>query len=88
MLEENQTPKHNHPPLSERIFADRPASKNTVVVQYVTENVTGRTYFRFVAPSGNVEGYAGTAEDAVPRLEEISKRLGLEIHDEVIYITV
>jgi hypothetical protein len=88
MLEESQSPKHQLPKLSDRVFNARHASKPLLVIQFVTENVTGKTYFRLISPNGKIEGWAGTAEEAAPLAENISKRLGLEIHDEIIAISL
>lgn len=75
-------------PLAERTFTKRPAAKELLVIQYVTENGTGKSYFRFMAPPNKVEGWAGTADEAYPKAIEIAQKLGLEIHDEIVHVTI
>lgn len=92
MLEGTNTMSERHSdtkiPLAERTFAQRKPAKEMLVIQYVTENGTGKTYFRFMSPPNNLEGFASNAEEAEARAIEISRRLGLEIHDEIVHVTL
>lgn len=74
-------------PLAERKFKMPPKNKPLLVIQYVTEIGTERSYFRFMGPN-KVEGHAGTAEEAYERVQEIADRLGYEIHSEIVPITI
>jgi hypothetical protein len=79
-------------PMSQRNLqsADRFSNKVTkqlLVIQYCTERVTGKTYFRFVSSKG-VEGYAQNAEEPNEQALAIAKRMNLEIHNDVIHITL
>ena len=67
-------------------FSNR-ASKELLVIQYCTERGTGKTYFRFVSSKG-VEGYAQDAEEPNEHALEIAKRMNLEIHNDVINVTL
>lgn len=80
-------PDHNIP-LAERIFAKHRPVQHLLVIQYVTEIGTNKTYFRFMSPAAQIEGYAGTADEAYERALDLSAKLGLEIHDEIMYVTV
>lgn len=86
------TTMEKHPdhkiPLAERTFAQRPPAKELLVIQFVTEGGTGKTYFRFMSPPNKLEGFANNAEEAYERALEIAKRLNLEIHDEIVHVTV
>lgn len=75
-------------PLSERTFVARPPAKEVLVIQFVTENGTGKQYFRFMSPPNTLEGYASDAEEAYQRALAIAKRLNLDIHDEIVHVTV
>ena len=80
------------PPMSQRNAqsADRfsnKVSKELLVIQYCTERGTGKTYFRFMSSKG-VEGYAQNAEEPNEHALEIAKRMDLEIHNDVIHITL
>lgn len=85
---EPHTPPVENIPLSERTFTKRPAAKDLLVIQYVTEGGTGRTYFRFIGPKGTQEGFASTAEEAAERATEVAQKLGLEIHDTIVQVTI
>lgn len=84
---EQRHPEHQIP-LAERKFATRQPAKELLVIQYVTENGTGKSYFRFMAPPAKIEGFANNADEAYERALEISRRLNLEIHDEIVNVTV
>jgi hypothetical protein len=75
-------------PLAQRVFPTTKPVSRMLVTQFVTENVTGKTYFRFVSPSGQVEGYAGNAEDAHARILSIAAELGIEVYDDVIHVSI
>ena len=80
------------PPMSQRNtqsigrFSNR-FTKELLVIQYCTERGTGKTYYRFVSPKG-VEGYAQNAEEPNEHALAIAKRMNLEIHNDVIHITL
>lgn len=75
-------------PLAERTFAKRAPAKELLVIQYVTEAGTGKQYFRFMSPPNKLEGFASNAEEAYERALELARRLNLEIHDEIVHVTV
>lgn len=79
-------PDHNIP-LADRIFARPRPAQQLLVIQYVTEIGTNKTYFRFMSPE-KIEGYAGTADEAYERAIELSKKLGIEIHSEIMHIAI
>lgn len=83
--------KHSPPPekripLAERTFPKPTVSKGVLVIQYVTEGGTGKTYFRFVSPQ-KIEGFAGTAEEAEQRARALAAELKLEIHPDIMHVT-
>lgn len=65
----------------------RAACKGVLVVQYVTEIGTDKKYFRIVSPT-KIEGYGASAEDTYEKAIKLAKELDLELHDDVVYISV
>lgn len=89
MDNERQSPPVERIPLSKQTFERvKPPSKPLLVIQYVTENVTGKTYFRFIDPKGNLQGAAQTAEEAYERAIETAKKLDMEIYEDVVHVTI
>lgn len=59
-----------------------------LVIQYIHMLIADQNHFRMVAPSGEVEAYAPTAELAYERAMDLVEKKGYEVHDEVFHVSL
>lgn len=63
-------------------------SRPLLVIQYVHMPIDNQNHFRMVAPSGEIEAYAPTAEVAYERAMALVDTKGYEVHDEVFHVSL